>query len=187
MPGDVKTEEIHIKNRCSGKQDIIIFLKAKTEDDGKKGARDIDQISGETVHSMTEFLDKLNVKVWVNEKAYYAGSANFEFSEDQQLVMVPWQQDATVRVQLSVPLSLNNVYSARLGQINWYFTTVDRQEYMWEVFGIIIGDYIPPEWRHKVDHLIQTGQIKWPIGLLIGAGLILIVIGVKKKKKNEKE
>ena len=96
-------------------------------------------------------------------------------------------------MELSLPIELDNKFANRA--VDWVFTVEAYKEN--ESQGSISRVWPDGNTNQSnnnnsittnIRNLIQTGQLNWPIWVLGGAGLALVILGgailVKKKKKN---
>ena len=129
----------------------------------------------ETVATMTEFLSQLSMKVWNGTELIYEASPDEldGLAEPKLLGTFRKGETATLTVELTVPLELDNDFANRLGEVDWKFTA---EEYT-------SGGGKPTV---TPGTLIQTGQLNWPIAVLAAAGGVLIALGwvILRKKRH---
>ena len=99
----------------------------------------------------------------------------------------------TLKVELSLPIELDNKFANRA--VDWVFKVeaYNGNESQGSVSRVWPDDNTNQSNNNNsittnIRNLIQTGQLNWPIWVLGGAGLALVILGgailVKKKKKN---
>lgn len=137
MPGDVLTETITFTNSAADCDFVNLYMRAEAHDekdnpltysetfenaDGKDQAN----ISGqrdETVATMTEFLSRLSMKVWNGTELIYDASPDeLDGLKDNRLLgTFRTGETAALKVELTVPLDLDNEYANRVGEVDWIF------------------------------------------------------------------
>ena len=129
----------------------------------------------ETVATMTEFLSRLSMKVWNGTELIYDASPDEldGLAEPKLLGTFRKGDTATLTVELTVPLKLDNDFANCLGEVDWKF---------------IAEEYTSGGGNPTVTPgtLIQTGQLNWPIAVLAAAGGVLIALGwvILRKKRH---
>lgn len=120
MPGDVLTETITVKNTATDSDYIKVYLRAKSHDESNP-LSDIVVNGGETLESMNDFLSQLSMKVWNGDKLIFEGSPDMEnqLSENTLLGQFNRNDSTTIKVELTVPIELDNHYANRIGEVDW--------------------------------------------------------------------
>ena len=94
-------------------------------------------------------------------------------------------------MELSLPIELDNKFANRA--VDWVFNVeaYNENESQGSVSRVWPDDNTNQSDNSittNIRNLIQTGQLNWPIWVLGGVGLALVILGgailVKKKKKN---
>lgn len=122
MPGDTVTETITFTNSASDCDFVNLYMRAEAHDEtanplGPKVAEK------ETVAAMTEFLSKLSMKVWNGTELIYDAAPNElgGLGSNQFLGTFRSGETATLKVELSVPIDLDNKFADRIGEVDWIF------------------------------------------------------------------
>ena len=174
MPGDTRTETVTFKNdtTTSRSRYVKLYIQALAHDAEKNSPV---AETTETVATMTEFLSQLSMKVWNGTELIYEASPDEldGLAEPKLLGTFRKGDTATLTVQLTVPLELDNDFANRLGEVDWKF---------------IAEEYTSGGGKPTVTPgtLIQTGQLNWPIAVLAAAGGVLIALGwvILRKKRH---
>ena len=122
MPGDVLTETITVKNTATDCDYIKVYLRAKSHDESNPISESVVN-AGETLESMNDFLSQLSMKVWNGDKLIFEGSPDKEnqLSENTLLGQFNRNESTTIKVELTVPIELDNRYANRIGEVDWVF------------------------------------------------------------------
>ena len=175
MPGDTLTQTVEVRNRFLNTGSVRIYLRAVAHDEQSNPLSSAVAASGETVATMSDFLSQLYMEVWQGDKCIYTGSPDEldGLAEPKLLGTFRKGETATLTVELTVPLELDNDFANRLGEVDWKFTA---EEYT-------SGGGKPTV---TPGTLIQTGQLNWPIAVLAAAGGVLIALGwvILRKKRH---
>ena len=174
MPGDTLKETITFKNdtTTSRSRYVKLYIQALAHDAEKNPPV---AETTETVATMTEFLSQLSMKVWNGTELIYEASPDEldGLAEPKLLGTFRKGETATLTVELTVPLELDNDFANRLGEVDWKF---------------IAEEYTSGGGKPTVTPgtLIQTGQLNWPIAVLAAAGGVLIALGwvILRKKRH---
>ena len=174
MPGDTLKETITFKNdtTTSRSRYVKLYIQALAHDEEKNPPV---AEPTETVATMTEFLSQLSMKVWNGTELIYEASPDEldGLAEPKLLGTFRKGDTATLTVELTVPLELDNDFANRLGEVDWKF---------------IAEEYTSDGGKPTVTPgtLIQTGQLNWPIAVLAAAGGVLIALGwvILRKKRH---
>ena len=181
MPGDTVSQEITVRNKADYCDYIRVYLRAVPHDQQNPLSPQVAQ--HEDLASMNDFLSQLSLKVYKDDQVIYQGSPDQArgLTENVLLGDIPAKHQAKLRVELTVPLELDNRYANRVGEVDWVFTIEGRDHAK------------PPAPSDPVvpvkpgDVLIQTGQLNWPIPVLVVAGGLLILLGAALLHKNKKQ
>ena len=174
MPGDTLKETITFKNETATSRSryVKLYIQALAHDEEKNPPV---AETTETVATMTEFLSQLSMKVWTGTELIYEASPDEldGLAEPKLLGTFRKGDTATLTVELTVPLELDNDFANRLGEVDWKF---------------IAEEYTSGGGKPTVTPgtLIQTGQLNWPIAVLAAAGGVLIALGwvILRKKRH---
>lgn len=171
MPGDVRTQKITVQNLAADSDHVRIYLRAAAHGSDNQPLTDMTQ----------EFLSKLSMRVFTESSLIYDSTADQTagLTENVFLAQLSQNERVTLRVELEVPLTLDNQYAGKIGEVDWIFTA--------EQFGEDKTEDQPqdkeesnPENKPIINlgTLIQTGQLNWPIPVLLGAGIFLLILGL---------
>ena len=181
MPGDKLSETVALRNQATDCDYIKLYLRAEVLDesgnpltydeafeslDGKDQAG-VEGVRDETVASMQDFLSQLTMRIYIGEDMIYNASPDEAGAlvNNVYLATLDSGKEATLRVELDVPIELGNAYANRVGEVNWIFFAE----------------------AYENDALVQTGQLNWPIPVFCLLGVLLIVVGVLLMRKGKKE
>lgn len=168
MPGDTLTETITIKNLARDCDYIKLYIRAVPHGSGNGLSGEVAEIE-DSVASMQDFLSQLSMEVKQGDKTIYSGSPDKlgGFQKNVYLGQYRKDQGTTLTISLNVPIELDNDYAQRAGEVDWVFKV---------------------ECYDESGKLIQTGQMNWPIPVLMTLGVLVMAGGVilmtKKRKRN---
>lgn len=162
MPGDTLTEIVTITNLAVDCDYIKLYIRAVAH-----GAQNAPLI-GEDIAKMNDFLSQLSMEVYQGTKLIYSGSPDTldGFANNVYLGQFRKNQGTQLTVNLQVPSSLGNEYANMAGEVDWVFTV---------------------ESYNEAGKLIQTGQMNWPVPVLLGLGVLALAAGlfmVSRKRKD---
>ena len=122
MPGDTVTETITFTNSATDCDFVNLYMRAEAHDetDNPLSPKVAEK---ETVATMTEFLSKLSMKVWNGTELIYNASPDEldGLKSNKLLGTFRTGETATLKVELSVPIELDNKYANRVGEVDWIF------------------------------------------------------------------
>lgn len=122
MPGDTVTETITFTNSATDCDFVNLYMRAEAHDetDNPLSPKVAEK---ESVATMTEFLSKLSMKVWNGtELIYDAYPDQLDGLKSNKLLgTFRTGETATLKVELSVPIELDNKYANRVGEVDWIF------------------------------------------------------------------
>lgn len=122
MPGDTVTETITFTNSATDCDFVNLYMRAEAHDetDNPLSPKVAEK---ESVATMTEFLSKLSMKVWNGTELIYDASPDQldGLKSNKFLGTFRTGETATLRVELSVPIELDNKYANRVGEVDWIF------------------------------------------------------------------
>ena len=122
MPGDTVTETITFTNSATDCDFVNLYMRAEAHDETDKPLSP-KVAEKETVATMTEFLSKLSMKVWNGTELIYDASPDQldGLKSNKLLGTFRTGETATLKVELSVPIELDNKYANRVGEVDWIF------------------------------------------------------------------
>ena len=122
MPGDTVTEAITFTNSATDCDFVNLYMRAEAHDETANPLSP-KVAEKETVATMTEFLSKLSMKVWNGTELIYDASPDQldGLKSNKLLGTFRTGETATLKVELSVPIELDNKYANRVGEVDWIF------------------------------------------------------------------
>ncbi|MDI9496971.1 MAG: Cna B-type domain-containing protein [Bacillota bacterium] len=122
MPGDILTEEITFTNAATDCAFVNLYMRAEAHDEDNPLSEEV-AASGETVATMTEFLSQLSMKVWNGSELIYDASPDeLDGLQDNKFLGTFRTGETTVlKVELTVPIDLDNRFANRMGEVDWIF------------------------------------------------------------------
>ena len=122
MPGDTVTETITFTNSATDCDFVNLYMRAEAHDETDNPLSP-NVAEKETVATMTEFLSKLSMKVWNGTELIYDASPDQldGLKSNKFLGTFRTGETATLKVELSVPIELDNKYANRVGEVDWIF------------------------------------------------------------------
>lgn len=168
MPGDTLSETITVKNLARDCDYIKLYIRAVPHGSGNGLSGEVAEIE-DNVASMQDFLSQLSMEVKQGDKTIYSGSPDElgGFQKNVYLGQYRKNQGTTLTISLNVPIELDNDYAQRAGEVDWVFKV---------------------ECYDESGKLIQTGQMNWPIPVLMTVGVLVMAAGIflmtKKRKRN---
>lgn len=122
MPGDTVTETITFTNSATDCDFVNLHMRAEAHDETANPLSP-KVAEKETVATMTEFLSKLSMKVWNGTELIYDASPDQldGLKSNKLLGTFRTGETATLKVELSVPIELDNKYANRVGEVDWIF------------------------------------------------------------------
>ena len=122
MPGDVLTETITFTNSAADCDFVQLYMRAVAHDetDNPLSAK---VAESETVATMREFLSQLSMKVWDGTRLIYEASPDELDGLEQNVFLGTFRTGDTMKlkVELTVPIELDNRYASRVGEVDWVF------------------------------------------------------------------
>ena len=122
MPCDTVTETITFTNSATDCDFVNLYMRAEAHDETANPLSP-KVAEKETVATMTEFLSKLSMKVWNGTELIYDASPDQldGLKSNKLLGTFRTGETATLKVELSVPIELDNKYANRVGEVDWIF------------------------------------------------------------------
>lgn len=161
MPGDVLTEEITFTNAATDCDFAQLYLRAEAHDE--TGNPLSDKVAAEeTVASMTEFLAQLSMKVWNGSELLYEASPDQldGLKENKLLGTFRTGETATLKVELTVPLTLGNEFANRVGEVDWVFHVEAYNESQITVRKIWSDGYAAHAGDSITVNLLKDGKVE---------------------------
>lgn len=134
MPGDVLTEEITFTNAAKDCDFVQLYIRAVPHEDAADSSGDSssadsknplsDSVAAtENFASMTEFLSQLSMKVYHGSELIYDATADeLDGLKDNKFLGVYRSgETTTLTVELTVPVTLDNRFANRVGEVDWVF------------------------------------------------------------------
>ena len=122
MPGDTVTETITFTNSATDCDFVNLYMRAEAHDETANPLSS-KVAEKETVVTMTEFLSKLSMKVWSGTELIYDASPDEldGLKTNKFLGIFRTGETATLKVELTVPIELDNKFANRVGEVDWIF------------------------------------------------------------------
>ena len=122
MPGDTVTDTITFTNEATDCDYVNLYMRAEAHDEAGNPLSE-KVAEKETVATMTEFLSKLSMKVWNGTELIYDASPDqLDGLQDNTLLGTFRTGDTTtLKVELTVPIELDNRFANRVGEVDWIF------------------------------------------------------------------
>ena len=167
FPGDTITQEIAITHKHFGLNKLKLYMRAVPHNNANQPLID------EDVARMNDFLSQLQMKIWkgtnLSKTPIYQSSPDDPDGLTKFVLLGEFKKGMTghITVQLEVPITLDNEYADRMGEVDWEFMIEE-----------VPNPIIP-----------QTGD-QTNVGLLIGISLVslgalvvVVILLLRKKKK----
>ena len=122
MPGDTVTDTITFTNEATDCDYVNLYMRAEAHDEA--GNLLSEKVAEkESVATMTEFLSQLSMKVWNGTELIYDASPDqLDGLQDNTLLGTFRTGDTTtLKVELTVPIELDNRFANRVGEVDWIF------------------------------------------------------------------
>lgn len=122
MPGDTVTETITFTNSAADCDFVNLYMRAEAHDETENPLSP-KAAETETIATMTEFLSRLSMKIWNGTELIYDASPDEldGLKSNKLLGTFRTGETATLKVELSVPIELDNKYANRVGEVDWIF------------------------------------------------------------------
>lgn len=122
MPGDKVEETITFTNSAADCDFVNLYMRAEAHDETKNPLSE--NVKGkETLATMTDFLSKLSMKVWNGTELIYEASPDQLGGLQSNTLLGTFRkgETGTLKIELSVPIDLDNEYANRVGEVDWIF------------------------------------------------------------------
>lgn len=122
MPGDTLTETVTFTNSATDCDFVTLYMRAEAHDESANPLSD-KVAEKETAAAMTDFLSRLSMKVWNGTALIYEASPDETdgLTSNKLLGIFRTGETATLKVELSVPLTLGSEFANRVGEVDWVF------------------------------------------------------------------
>lgn len=122
MPGDTVTDTITFTNKATDCDYVNLYMRAEAHDEAGNPLSE-KAAEKESVATMTEFLSQLSMKVWNGTELIYDASPDqLDGLQDNTLLGTFRTGDTTtLKVELTVPIELDNRFANRVGEVDWIF------------------------------------------------------------------
>ncbi len=131
MPGDKRTETITIQNNAKNCDFIKVYMRAEVHDE-KENPLSPEVAKTESVASMSDFLSQLSMTVWKkgSETAIFHASPDELDGLKNNVFLGKFRrgEGTTLDVTLTVPLTLDNAYANRVGEVDWVFVVEEYDD-----------------------------------------------------------
>lgn len=122
MPGDTVEETITFTNSAADCDFVNLYMRAEAHDETENPlSKNVKE--KETITTMTEFLSKLSMKVWNGTELIYEASPDQLGGLQSNTLLGTFRTGETgkLKIELSVPIDLDNKYANRVGEVDWIF------------------------------------------------------------------
>lgn len=121
MPGDTVTQTITFINSAKDSDIVDLYMRAVPHDETNPLSPGVAKKTD--VATMTEFLSKLSMKVWNGEELIYEASPDEldGLKENKLIGAFRTGERAKLRVELTVPVELDNKFADCIGEVDWVF------------------------------------------------------------------
>lgn len=122
MPGDTVTDTITFTNEATDCDYVNLYMRAEAHDEAGNPLSE-KVAEKETVATMTEFLSKLSMKVWNGTELIYDASPDQLDGLQNNTLLGTFRtgDTTTLKVELTVPIELDNRFANRVGEVDWIF------------------------------------------------------------------
>ena len=122
MPGDTVTDTITFTNEATDCDYVNLYMRAEAHDEAGNPLSE-KVAEKESVATMTEFLSQLSMKVWNGTELIYDASPDqLDGLQNNTLLGTFHTGDTTtLKVELTVPIELDNRFANRVGEVDWIF------------------------------------------------------------------
>ena len=173
MPGDVASQDIIVTSTKKNYQ-VKIYMKAiphnDTDNTPHEAVIDFDEnlknaAADQVVPTMEDFLKQLSMNIVLDGKKIYDASPD-ELDGLKDFVLLGtfnYGDQKTLKVNLSVPIDLDNKYAYRAGEVDWVFKAEEI--------------YIPPVTGDRTKIVLYVG-----LAVVAVLGILAMIIVSRKKK-----
>lgn len=162
MPGDTRTESITFKNEATDSDFVRLYLRAVPHDDNANPLSPKVAAVEKNTASMEDFLARLAMKVYNGSELIYDASPDQTagLTNNVFLGTVRTGETLDLRVELQVPIELDNTYANREGEVDWVFLVEAFNESQITVRKVWSDGYAKHENDTVTVHLLKDGQVE---------------------------
>ena len=122
MPGDTVTDTITFTNEATDCDYVNLYMRAEAHDEAGNPLSE-KVAEKESVATMTEFLSQLSMKVWNGTELIYDSSPDQLDGLQNNTLLGTFRtgDTTTLKVELTVPIELDNRFANRVGEVDWIF------------------------------------------------------------------
>ena len=179
MPGDTLTEELKVRNTAPEYDYVKLYIRADAHGESNPLSEEVAET--ETIASMQDFLSQLSMKVWNRNELIFDASPDQLDGLSENVFLGTFLDGAstTIKIELTIPLSLGSEYMHRTGEIDWVFTAEAYKD------GEIVEPDTPdnptptPNNSRTLDDIMQNAWI-FALSLI---GLIIAIIIIRRNLK----
>ncbi|WP_434309995.1 Cna B-type domain-containing protein [Hominifimenecus sp. rT4P-3] len=147
MPGDKLTESIKIKNTAVDCDFIRLYLRTAVHD--------------EHAEAMQDFLSKLTMRIYNGAELIYESSPDqaAALANNVFLATLHSGESCNLKVELDVPIELDNKYANRIGEVDWIFLAEGIENEKLTVHKVWDDNGYPDRPDSVQVHLLCNGTI----------------------------
>lgn len=121
MPGDRLSDTIKVVNKAEDCDYINVYLRVEAHDETDNPPV-VD--SDETLATMQDFLKQLTMRIYNGNTLIYEASPDQSgaLADNVLLGELAKGKSLDIKVELDVPIELDNRYASRVGEVDWVFT-----------------------------------------------------------------
>jgi len=175
MPGDRLTQIIRFENQAKDSDYIKLYIKALVHDeqgnplaydevqealDGKDQSGQAGQ-RNETVATMQDFLSQLTMRIYNGTQLIYEASPDQAgaLTDNVYLGTLFTGESLELKVELDVPIELDNTYANRVGEVDWIFLAEGFNYEQLTVHKVWDDHGFPARPGSVKVHLLRDGQV----------------------------
>lgn len=161
MPGDTVTDTITFTNDATDCDFVNLYMRAETHDEtGNPLSEKVAE--KETVATMTEFLSKLSMKVWNGTELIYDASPDQLDGLQNNTLLGTFRtgDTTTLKVELTVPIELDNRFANRVGEVDWIFHVEAYNESQLSVRKVWSDGNANHEGESITVNLLKDGEVE---------------------------
>ncbi len=121
MPGDVRTEDITVKNKFDGSDEVFIYMQAVPHKVNNPLSPEV--AAKEDLDSMKDFLHQMKLTVTQDGKVLSQDTSEKPAGLAESILVGQFKGKGSseIQVTLSVPIEMGNEYADRIGEVDWVF------------------------------------------------------------------
>lgn len=161
MPGDTVTDTITFTNEATDCDYVNLYMRAKAHDEAGNPLSE-KVAEKETVATMTEFLSKLSMKVWNGTELIYDASPDQLDGLQNNTLLGTFRtgDTTTLKVELTVPIELDNRFANRVGEVDWIFHVEAYNESQLSVRKVWSGGNANHDQDSITVNLLKDGEVE---------------------------